>query len=448
MARAAPVRPGLGGEPVPRWRPPGGRDHVRTGCTHYHAGMNHVVARKEHDVVIVGGGLVGASLAIALDRIGLDVGMVEAAPAGALPAVFDERNLSFADATVNALEALGVMSKLSAPTGAITRIHVSRRGDFGRACLVAADYGREAFGRVVVARDFGEALESRLQELQRLTRYRPARFVGLAGGDDSTRVVRIADAGGERELRARLLVAADGTGSAVRDALGIQAERHDYLQSLFVARLRAARAPDGTAYERLGDHGPTALLPRGDRHFGLVHGVARDEAATVQALDDTAFLDRIQRAFGWRVGRLESIGARSIYPAIRTVARSTIAPRAALVGNAAQTLHPIGAQGFNLGLRDALTLAELIETRGGAGADPGDPGLLVEHAQRREDDRARTLAMSDGLARLTANDAPLLRPLRSLGLFALDRMPSAQAWLVGGAMGYRGQVPALCRKAS
>ena len=411
--------------------------------------MTQAPGNKRHDVVVVGGGLVGASLAIALDRIGLDVGLVEAAPAGALPAVFDERNLSFADATVNALEALGVMAKLRAPTGAIVRIHVSRRGDFGRACLAAADYGREAFGQVVVARDFGEALEARLGELQRLTRYRPARFIGLGEGDEATRVIRIAGDEGERELYARLLVAADGTGSGVRHALGIEADRHDYLQTLFVARLRAARAPDGTAYERLGDHGPTALLPRGDRHFGLVHGVARDEAAAVQALDDTAFLERIQRAFGWRVGRFESIGARSVYPAIRTVARSTIAPRAVLVGNAAQTLHPIGAQGFNLGLRDALTLAELIEARGGGQpVDPGDAGLLAEHAQRRGEDRARTLAMSDGLARLTANDAPLLRPLRSLGLFALDRVPSAQALLVGGAMGYRGQVPALCRKAS
>lgn len=402
-----------------------------------------------HDVVIVGGGLVGASLAIALDRIGLDVGLVEATPPGTLPAVFDERNLSFADATINALDALGVMAKLRAPTGAITRIHVSRRGDFGRAHFAAADYGREAFGRVVVARDFGEALEGRLGELQRLTRYRPARFIGLGEGDGDSRAIRIADDGGERALRTRLLVAADGTRSGVRGALGIEADSHDYLQTLFVARLRAARAPDGTAYERLGDDGPTALLPRGDRHFGLVHGVAREQADAVQALDEAAFLERIQRAFGWRAGRFVSVGACSAYPAIRTVARSTVAPRAVLVGNAAQTLHPIGAQGFNLGLRDALTLAELIETRGGGHpVDPGDAGLLAAYAERRGEDRDRTLAMSDGLARLTANDAPLLRPLRSLGLFALDRVPSAQAMLVGGAMGYRGHVPALCRKIS
>ena len=120
-----------------------------------------------HDVLIVGGGLVGSSLAIALDRLGLDVGLVEASPPGGLPPVFDERNLSFAEATVNALTALGVMQKLRTPSGAIQRIHVSREGDFGRVLLDARQYDREAFGQVVVARDFGEALEARLAELPR-----------------------------------------------------------------------------------------------------------------------------------------------------------------------------------------------------------------------------------------------------------------------------------------
>ncbi|MFT4248152.1 MAG: FAD-dependent monooxygenase, partial [Pseudomonas sp.] len=159
-----------------------------------------------HDVLIVGGGLVGASLAIALDRIGVEVGLVEAAPPGQLPAVFDQRNLSFAAATVNALTALGVMAKLRMPTGPIRRIHVSRAGDFGRVRLDAADYGRDSFGQVVVARDFGEALEARLAELPRLTRYRPARCIGLEPVADGLRGVRVADADGERRLRARLVV--------------------------------------------------------------------------------------------------------------------------------------------------------------------------------------------------------------------------------------------------
>ena len=398
-----------------------------------------------HDVLVVGGGLVGASLAIALDRLGLDVGMVEAAPAGALPGVFDQRNLSFAEATVNALEALAVMPLLRAPSGAIRRIHISRAGDFGRIRLDAHEHGRDEFGRVVVARDFGEALETRLSQLQRLTRYRPARFIGLGdGGGDRHRMVRVADDAGERGIGARLLVAADGNRSAVRAALGIAAREHDYRQTLFVTRLRTQRAPDGAAYERLTDTGPTALLPRGDGHYGLVHGVAREEADAVAALDDAGFIARVQQAFGWRAGRFLAVGPRSAYPIVGCVADGLIAPRAVLVGNAAQSLHPLGAQGFNLGLRDALTLAECIAQRD----DPGDAAKLARHAQRRAQDRERTIAFSDGLARLTSNDAPLLQPLRSAGLLAGDAMGWLRGWLVGGAMGYRGDVPALCRGAA
>ena len=398
---------------------------------------------ERHDVLIVGGGLVGASLAIALDRLGLDVGLVEATPAGVMPAVFDQRNLSFATATVNALTALGVMAKLRTATGLIQRIHVSRQGDFGRTRLQATDYGREAFGQVVVAREFGEALEARLAELKRLTRYRPARFIGLGDASAEIRSIRIADAQGERQISARLLVGADGTRSAVREALGIASYEHDYGQTLFVARMRTEQAPDGTAYERFGEHGPTALLPRGDRHFGVVHGVATAEAEAVAALDDAAWIERIQGVFGWRVGRFLSTGERSTYPIIKLVAERTTADRAVVVGNAAQSLHPIGAQGFNLGLRDALTLAELIEHAD----DPGATSLLDAYAQRRSEDRQRTLQFSDGLARITGNASPLLRPLRSVGLLAADTSGALQSMLVGGAMGFRGDVPALCREA-
>jgi len=397
---------------------------------------------KNHDVVIVGGGLVGASLAIALDRLGLDVGLVEATPGGALPAVFDQRNLSFAAATVNALTALGVMQRLGNPGGPIRRIHVSRAGDFGRVVMRAEDYGREAFGQVVVARDFGDALEARLGELQQLTRYRPARFVGLGAGSDGYREVVIAEADGERRLRAQLVVGADGTRSAVRDALGIEVTEHDYAQTLFVARVRAAKAPDGSAYERFTDTGPTALLPRGDRHYGVVHGVARDQADAVLALDERAWLARLQDAVGWRAGRLLESGPRSAYPLIQVLARKLVGERALLLGNAAQTIHPLGAQGFNLGLRDALTLAELIAD---GAMDPGADALLQAYVQRRGPDREQTLAFSDGLARLTSNASPLMRPLRSLGLVAAAQAAPLQSFLVGGAMGFRGQVPEVCR---
>ena len=396
-----------------------------------------------HDVLIVGGGLVGASLAIALDGLGLDVGMLEASPAGALPAVFDERNISFAEATINALTALGVMPLLRNPTGRIRRIHVSRAGDFGRIRLDARAHGREEFGRVVVARDFGEALETRLLQLRSLTRYRPARFIAVEPMAEEHRAVRIANDDGEQTLHSRLLVAADGGRSMVRSALGIDAREHDYRQTLFITRLRSQRSPDGTAYERLTANGPTALLPRGDGHYGLVHGVSRDEADAVAALDEAGFLARVQSVFGWRAGRFLSCGQRSAYPIIGCVAQQLTAPRAVLVGNAAQSLHPVGAQGFNLGLRDALTLAECIVAHVD---DPGADALLAQYTRRRQQDRRRTLAFSDGLARLTAGDNPLMRPLRSAGLALGDSQAWLQGWLVAGAMGYRGDVPAICRQ--
>lgn len=393
----------------------------------------------EHDIVIIGGGLVGASLAIALAPTGLNIAMVEATPAGAMPEVFDERNLSCAEATVNGLQRLGVWSLLKAPTGAIQRIHISRNGDFGQVRFDARSYGRECFGQVVVARDLGEALEQRLSALG-VTRYRPARFIATRL-EHGHRAVVVEMEGGQHTLTAKLLVGADGTQSAVREALAISADTFDYGQDLFVCRMRSSKAPDGTAWERLGPEGPTAVLPRGDRHFGVVHGVTRTDADAVAALTDAQYVERIQAKFGWRAGRFLSAGARSRYPIKRVVASGLHAPRAVLIGNAAQTIHPIGAQGFNLGFRDALTLVECALAHRESLADAA---MLNDHAERRAVDRAETLRISDGLARISANDALLLRPLRSLGL-GLLKSHWLQGQVVGGAMGYRGHVPEGCR---
>lgn len=395
---------------------------------------------SQYDIVIVGGGLVGASLAIALENKGLEVAMVEASPPGALPPVFDERNLSLAEASCHALQALKIWPLLQTASP-IRRIHASRVGDFGRVSLEASEVGREAFGHVVIARDFGEALEKRLGDVASLTRFRPARFIDTHGLADGQREVRLADAEGEHCITTRLLVGADGMESAVRSSLGIDAERHDYGQTLFVSRVRPQRPPDGTAWERLGPHGPTALLPRFDRHYGVVHGVPSEEADAVAALDDAAWLARLQDAFGWRAGRFIASGERSRYPAVRVVAERLTAPRAVLLGNAAQSIHPIGAQGFNLGLRDALTLVEEITAHG-----LDDAAMLESYAARRSEDRARTLAFSDGMARASSNEGLAMRGLRSVGMTALANVPGLRAQVAAGGMGYRGDVPALCRE--
>ncbi len=403
-----------------------------------------------HDVLIIGGGLVGASLACALDGSGLDVALVESEPPrDSVIADSDARSLALAAASLNALTAIGVLRHLPAQPTPIKRIHVSRRGDFGAVSLRAEEYGRAAFGGVVPAPALGVALQKRLSELRGLSHYVGARLSALRDAGE-VREADIVREGMIMTLRARLLVGADGTTSFVRNALGIDASTHDYAQHLFAGSVRAARPADGQAWERFTEDGPLALLPRASgQHasglYGCICTVPSERAEAVAAFNDKAFITLLQERFGWRAGRFVGVGRRVGYPLRQLVAERLIASRAVIIGNASQTLHPIGAQGFNLGLRDALTLAELARDAVVHGGDPGGAALLDAYAQHRIEDREQTIQFSDGLARLTANPAPPMRLLRSFAMTALDALPELRAPLVGGAMGFRGVVPALAR---
>ncbi|MEO7050372.1 MAG: 2-octaprenyl-6-methoxyphenyl hydroxylase [Rhodanobacter sp.] len=395
------------------------------------------LAGEPSGVLIVGGGLVGASLAIALDAAGVAATLVEAAAprAGAQPS-YDERNLALARASVNGLESMGVWPHARAASTPIRHIHVSRAGEFGSARIEARKQGVEALGWTLPARELGAALLRRLDECTRLTRLAPATLAAiepLAGGWRA----RIHAADGERRIDTALLVGADGSESFVRDQLSIAAERHDYRQTLFVCTVTPERAHAQRAWERFSDAGPVALLPLAGPRCGLVLTVAADQADAVAALDDDDFIALAQRRFGWRLGQLSQPGRRHPYPIHRVAADQVTARRAVLVGNAAQTVHPIGAQGFNLGLRDALTLAELIATS----ADPGDAALLAAYAARRAPDREGTMTMSHGLVQLACLRQPLLAPLRSLALLACDRLPPLQRALARRGMGFRGEPP-------
>lgn len=392
----------------------------------------------EHtDILVVGGGLVGASLAIALDAAGCRATMVEAfVPKAGSPPRADERNLALARASVNGLRALGVWPHVDAHATAIRRIHVSRAGEFGATRLEAARLGLDALGWTVPASRLGAALAARLDTCTQLERRAPARVASIHPDADGWRVCLDAGAA-SREIHTRLLVGADGTDSMIRDALGIAADREDYRQTLMVTTVATERAMQGRAWERFSDAGPVALLPLAGGRAGLVLTVDADQADTVAALDDAAFMAQAQARFGWRVGRLTRPGRRFVHPIRRVAARSLTAPRAVLVGNAAQTIHPIGAQGFNLGLRDALTLAELV-----AGADdPGASSRLDDYARRRAPDRDGVMAMSHGLIRLACLDAPALAPLRTLGMLAFDRVPPLRRAMLRRGMGFRGRPP-------
>ncbi|HEV7491970.1 MAG TPA: 2-octaprenyl-6-methoxyphenyl hydroxylase [Rhodanobacteraceae bacterium] len=394
------------------------------------------------DVLIAGGGLVGASLAIALDGSGLSIALAEAVPPRVeLQPSYDERNLALAGASVNALEALGVLD-VAVAVHPIERIHVSRRGDFGSVRFDASELGLRAFGATIPARELGNALLRGLDRCRDLARLTPAEVVAVETHDDRIDVT-LRTGEDERTIRTRLLVGADGTESFVRRAIGIDVERHDYGQCAFVTTLTVDKPLAGDAYERFTESGPVALLPLGANRAGLVLSVPATEAARIGALDDADFIAFVHARFGHRAGRFSRPGKRKPYPLARALASRTIAPRAVLVGNAAQTVHPIGAQGFNLGLRDALTLSEILRESAAPGFDAGEAGLLARYSQRRAGDRSATTRFSDELVRLMGSDFAPMRALRSLGFHALDRIAPLKRRFALRGMGFRGDTPLL-----
>ncbi len=405
----------------------------------YHGRMND----NDVDILIVGGGLVGASLAIALDDCGWRVALAEAAaPRVDAQPSYDERNLALARASLNALDALGVLAQAAVQPTPIGRIHISRRGDFGHVQLDASALGLPAFGGVLSARELGNALLARLDQCRSLRRIAPAQLVAIAEHADAVEV-RLNTPLGEQRLRSRLLVGADGTESFVRNHFGIGVQRHAYGQSALVTTLTTEYAMRDQAWERFTDSGPLALLPLGGHRAGLVLCVASEDAERVAALDDVDFIDLVQQRFGYRAGRLSRPGRRKPYPLNRMLADVLIAPRTVLVGNAAQTVHPLGAQGFNLGLRDALSLAECVRAAHADHSDPGAAALLHAYVDRRRADRAATTSFSDDLVHLMGNELLPVSAARSLGFLTLAGMPFLQRKVALRGMGFRGDASTL-----
>jgi 2-octaprenyl-6-methoxyphenol hydroxylase len=257
---------------------------------------------------------------------------------------------------------------------------------------------------------------------------------------------------GASTLSARLVVAADGTGSLVRRESGVGVARWDYGQTAVITQVTPERLHDGVAYERFTQNGPIAILPAPEGRVGVVWTLEPADAERVMALPDAAFLDELQRAFGWRLGRFVRVGERHAYPLALTRAEAAEAPRVAIIGNAAQGLHPIAGQGFNLGLRDAATLAEVIADSLDAAshpeapeADPGRAALLASYADWRRHDRRALIAFTDGLVRLFASPFAPVRALRGLGLVLFDLSPTAKSALSRLSLGFAPRLPRLAR---
>lgn len=401
---------------------------------------------KTVDVAIVGGGLVGASLALALQPTGLSTVLIEgASPEAATQPSFDDRTTALGNGTRRSFEALGIWSTVAPQAAPIRRIHVSDAGRFGFARLEAKEHGIDAFGYVVTNRVLGSALRAGLAGLANLDLRMPATCTDVTISDEYVKLVTEPEA---NSLCARLVVAADGANSRVRAAAGLGATVEDYQQMAIVSHVRSSRPADGTAFERFTPHGPFAVLPLFDGAYGIVWTLAPQAAERVLAMSDAEYLTALQHEFGWRIGRLLSVGRRQSYPLRLSRADVLTGQRVALIGNAAQGLHPVAGQGFNLGLRDAATLAELLGElvrRDGSGADVGAPEVLREFVARRTADRDGVTRFTDGLVKLFGDTRPGVPLLRDLGLLLFDLSPTAKQALSRLSWGFAGRTPRLGR---
>ncbi|EGQ8532683.1 TPA: 2-octaprenyl-6-methoxyphenyl hydroxylase [Vibrio parahaemolyticus] len=374
---------------------------------------------KQYDVVIAGGAMAGATLALAIEHLSqgaLRVAVVEPfkAQSDQHPG-FDSRSIALSYGTVNLLRHLELWSAIEPFSTPIEHIHVSDRSHAGMTDITKHDVGVEALGYVVELADVGRVYQELLTHSTAIDLYCPDSAKHITRTQEN---VTIELASGEL-LNAKLLVAADGAVSQCCQQIGLELSEHDFDQVAVIANIVTQEPHQGRAFERFTENGPVALLPMSDNRMSLVWCLRPDEAQIVMELSESEFLERLQQDFGWRLGAMQKVGLRASYPLLLRHRKQNISHRFAIVGNAAQTLHPIAGQGFNLGIRDVVTLAEELVKQG---EDVGRYQGLIRFSQRRETDRNETIWLTSSLVHVFSNDLLAMRIGRNTALAAMDNL--------------------------
>lgn len=406
-----------------------------------HTSAGNSTTELSCDIAIVGGGLAGASLAIALAPLGYSVKVIEAiAFKAAVQPSYDDRTLAISHSSYRILAGMGLWEALAPHATAIRQIQVSEYEAPGEVLLDSGELGLSEFGFVVEARRFGAAVTAAMAESDTIETLCPAKVTGLKIQQGEAEL-SLSTGAGESVLKARLVVAADGANSFIRQRLNIPTQNKDYRQTAIICNITPEMAHQGRAFECLTPTGPFALLPHTGVRCGLVWSVASETAAAILQLDDEAFLAQARQRFGQSMGAFLKVGKRTAYPLKLVCAERDIDDHVVILGNAAHAIHPVGAQGFNLALRDVAVLAEVL-----ADYDDGDPGareLLQRYSEWRKPDQRRTIALSDGMARMFAHPSVLLSGLRTAGFVAHSLFPGLRRRTAIQFMGYRGKTPRL-----
>ncbi len=402
------------------------------------------------DLIIVGAGMVGSTLALALEGSGLDILVLDASPLEAADfdpqGGFEPRVSALSAASQRIFERLGAWPGMSARrVSPYTDMHVWDGSGTGQIHFSAETVHAEVLGHIVENRVVQDAL------LETMQRRGGQRLLGAARLERLERTPQgwqlTLDDG--RQLNAPLLVAADGANSAVRRLAGCETREWDYLHQAIVASVRCSEPHQRTAWQRFTDDGPLAFLPLerdGDQHWcSIVWSVTELEARRLMALEDAAFRAALGRAFEQRLGEVEEVDPRLCIPLRQRHAKRYVQPGLALIGDAAHTIHPLAGQGVNLGLLDAAVLAEVIEAAMARGERPEDIRVLSRFERRRMPHNLAMMAAMEGFERLFQADPLPLRWLRNTGLKAVQALPEAKALFVRQALGLSGDLPALAR---
>lgn len=360
------------------------------------------------DVIIVGGGPVGMSLALALHQQGIAAEIHDARPRGA--AAGDQRVLALSHGSQQILNELGAWPQIRATS--ITDIHVSQRDGLGRTRIRAAEEKVAALGYVASAASIATALDQALLEAN-IPYVGESRLLSATANDEAVSLEC-----SDGSITTKLLAYAEGR---IDEAEKIVVK--DYAQHALICRLTPQEPHQGRAWERFTAHGPFALLPH-DNDYAAVYTCAPQEAERLQCMSDQMLLEHLQTEFGGRV-RFSSIGQRVVFPLGLRYRQSPVAERQVWLGNAAQTLHPVAGQGFNLALRDCMALAHCLNSS----SDPGATSVLAHYAAARRLDRRGTIGITDSLIEVFSNDNPLLHHVRGAALLALDMLPPLRSFL-------------------
>lgn len=375
---------------------------------------------KQFDVIIAGGAMAGATLALALARLSqsqLSIAVVEAYQADSeVHPGFDSRCIALSYGTVQILQRLNLWDSLQKVATAIEHIHVSDRTHAAMTDITHHQLGLDALGYVVELADVGLIYAQQMAQCSNIELFCPQSVQQVSRSEESV-AVTLADG---QKIAAKLLVAADGAISTCCEQVGLPLREHDFEQVAVIANVVTQQPHQGRAFERFTADGPVALLPMSDNRLSLVWCLPPEKAQQILSLSDDAFLSQLQQAFGWRLGKMNKVGNRASYPLILRYREQNISHRFAIVGNAAQTLHPIAGQGFNLGIRDVASLAdELVKQL----SDVGEYRGLHAFKQRREQDRLATITLTSSLVHLFSNDWLATRIGRNVGLAMMDNLP-------------------------